>query len=79
MATCDKLSEEQMSKVKNPPIVTYPLDPLTYGTEIQLNCSVEGGEDSVRSRTCLFDVAVGKYRLLGDSLQCGRESVFYLF
>ena len=79
MATCEHLTGEQMSKVKNPLIVTYPSGPLTYGTEIQLNCSVAGGEDSTGTRTCLFDVADGKYRLLGDSLECGRESVFYLF
>ena len=53
--------------------MTYPAGPLTYGTEVQLNCSVAGGETSVRTRTCLYNVTVGKYQLIGDSLECGGK------
>ncbi|KAK2173065.1 hypothetical protein NP493_905g00052 [Ridgeia piscesae] len=74
-ATCGKLTEQQLSEVKNRPKVTYPDgevgDTVSYGTEVQLNCSVAGGDDTVRTRTCLYDVSVGKYQLIGDSLECG--------
>ena len=70
-ATCEELSEEQLSVVKNKPEVIYPNGTLTYGTDVQLNCSVPGREDSVRTITCLYDVAEGKYQLIGASLECG--------
>ncbi|KAI0223265.1 hypothetical protein LSAT2_025516 [Lamellibrachia satsuma] len=69
-AICERLSKE--STYKNPATVIYPNSSLTYGTEVQLNCSVAGGETSVRTRTCLYDVTVGKYQLIGDSLECGE-------
>ena len=40
---------------------------------MKLNCSVAGGEESVRTRTCLYDEAAKKYQLIGDSLECGGK------
>ena len=79
-ATCGNLTE-QLSKVKNPPNVTYPAGngPITYEDVVKLYCSVSGGEDSVRTRTCLYDVAESKYQLIGDSLECGGKCLYPFF
>ena len=74
VASCDQLSKALLASFKNPPTIGYPLGPITYGTEVQMNCSVEGGESSARKRTCLFDIDTHSYQLIGDSLECGRES-----
>ena len=70
-ATCDKLFV--LSSYKNPPKVIYPNGKLTYGTEVTLQCSVDGGETSERKRRCLYDVAARTYQFIGDSLECGRK------
>ena len=70
-AKCDRLSG--LSSYKNPPTVTYPQGEWTYGTEVTLRCSVDGGKTSERKRRCLYNVAAHKYQFIGDSLECGSK------
>ena len=73
VAICEKVPETLLDELDNRPDIGYPVDPITYGTEVHMNCTVEGGLTTQRTRTCLYDLESRSYKLIGESLECGSE------
>ena len=79
VAICERLSDTLLDTLDNQPTIKYPDNPITYGMEVLMNCTVEGGLTTQRKRTCLYDVESSSYKLIGESLECGSEYWCILF